>query len=453
MKRGELVVGEVKRLSTQGDGIARCDGSEIIVRRAVPGDRVKARIKKKRKGRFEAEVERFLEYGVQRCPAPCGHFGFCGGCRWQDLAYADQLRLKARMVFEALDGRRFPLPSMRPILESPLPFFYRNKMEFSFGKDREGKLQLGLHVRGRFNRLFDVEACHLQSEMSNRILGAVRRHAVAGGLSVYDLKKHEGLLRFLVVREGKKTGKVMVNLVVSEYPDNGVEQLVESVLQEVPEIDTFVVTLHQGRAQVAVGQREFVCKGPGTIVEQCAGLEFEISSRSFFQTNSLQAERLYDVVANLAGELSGRDVLDLYCGTGSISLHLGRSARAILGVEVLAEAVEDARKNASRNGIRSCVFAAGAAEEVLSQLQEEERRFDLVVVDPPRAGMHKRALAGLVALRPPVVIYVSCNPVTLADDLEVLNQAGYRLEVVQPVDMFPQTPHCEAVVRLARAGP
>ena len=446
MKRDELVVLEVVKLSAKGDGIAYLNDRELVIPRAVPGDRIEARLRRKRKGRWEADIEQFLSYGVERQPALCQHFGLCGGCRWQELAYEDQLRLKEQVVCNALEAKEFPLPSIAPMLGSPEPFFYRNKMEFSFGKDRQGNLQLGLHVRGRFNWLFDVQICHLQSELSNRIIDAVRRHAIVEELSVYDLKTHEGLLRFLVVREGKKSGEVMVNLVVSEYPNEVVDRLVEGVLREIPEITTFVVSLHQGKAQVAVGQEEFVCRGEGRIVEECGGVEYEISPCSFFQTNPIQAERLYRIVVDLAGDLSGMQVLDLYCGTGGISLHLARAARSVWGIELVEEAVEDARKNAVRNGIDNCIFSAGAVEKMLMDFEAE--RFDLAVVDPPRVGVHKRALAALGALRPPVIIYVSCNPITMADDLEVLYKAGYLSGQVQPVDMFPQTPHCEAVVRL-----
>lgn len=448
MKRGDQIVATVERLSAKGDGLAYVEGKEMALRQTVPGDRVEAIVGRKRKGRFEARIERFLEYGVERVPATCEHFGICGGCRWQDLGYADQLQIKEGMVRSALEGEALLLPSFSPILPSPTPLFYRNKMEFSFGRDREGEMQLGLHVRGRFNRVFNVEECHLQSEVSNRIVRAVREHAVSAGLSVYDLKEHQGLLRFLVIRESKKLGEVMVNLVVSEFPSEPVTQLVEKVKKQIPEITTFVVSLHQGKAQVAIGQEEFILKGKGYIAEDCGGVAYEVSPRSFFQTNSLQAERLYDVVVGLAGDLEGLEVLDLYCGTGGISLHLARRAQAVWGIEAVEEAIADAQKNAQRNGIENCQFISGAVEDVLADL--DKQRFDLVVVDPPRAGLHKRALAAVAALEASRIIYVSCNPFTLAEDLVALAQADYGADVVQPVDMFPQTPHCEVVVSLVR---
>ena len=451
MKRGDLIVAEVEQLSIQGDGIARTDGREVVIPRTVPGDKVEACVRRKRKGRFEADVVNFLEYGIERQDPPCQHFGVCGGCRWQDLAYVDQLQFKEGMVEGVLKGRILPPLEIKPILESPAWVFYRNKMEFSFGVDRQGDLQLGLHVRGRYNQVFDVAHCWLQSAVSNRIVQAVREYACVARLSVYDLKRHQGLLRFLVIREGKNTGEIMVNLVVSDYPCVAVDQLIECVLQKIPEITTVIVTLHQGKSQVAKGQQEFVIKDSGRIVERWTGLFFEISAQSFLQTNSLQAERLYDLISELAGDLTGKEVLDLYCGTGGISLRLASASRGVLGVEALEEAVVDARHNALRNGIQNSEFVAGPVEDVLTKLLESGKHFDLVVLDPPRAGMHKRARPALVALAPPRIIYVSCNPVTLADDLEVLSTAGYLVEDVQPVDMFPQTPHCEVVVELTRS--
>ena len=446
MKIGNRIEVAVEFLNAKGDGVAFVGEREVLVRRAVPGDQAVVRLVKKRKGRFEAEIENLVVEGYVRQQARCRHFGLCGGCRWQELAYVDQLAVKEHMVATALATSGQALPPLEPILPSPDFFFYRNKMEFSFGRDRAGLLQLGLHVRGRFNWIFDLKECHLQSPLSNRIVESVRSAARRLQLAPYDLKCHEGLLRFLVVREAKRTSQVMVNLVVASYPDSDIDELVDRVTADIREIDVFLVTLHTGKAQVAVGEREFFIKGDGQIVEECAGLQFDISPQSFFQTNIVQAERLYALVAEMAGSVGS--VLDMYCGTGSISLLLSAQAQSVLGVEVAKDAVADARANAKRNGVEHCQFIAGVAEEVLKDLAG--RRFDLVVVDPPRVGLHKKALAGLVALQAPRMIYVSCNPYTLSSDLSMLGDYGYQVRRVRPVDMFPQTPHCEVVVELRR---
>lgn len=448
MKRGDLVVAEVVAISPQGEGLAQVEGRTLIVPRAFPGDRVEVQVRGKQKGRWVAMPERFLEQAVQRQAPPCQHFGPCGGCRWQDLPYGDQLRFKEGLVAEALAGRGVEVGCFRPALPSPRPYYYRNKMEFSFSTSAEGALMLGLHVRRSFDRVFDVEECHLQSPLSNRVVGAIRSHAAALGMPAYNLKTHEGQLRFLVVRQAVQTGETLVDLVVAQYPDSEVDRLIGAVLAEVPEITTFILTRHAGKAQVATGQAQWVVKGRGWIEEICGGLQFAISPGSFFQTNPLQAERLYAEACGLGGDMAGLAVLDLYCGTGSLSLHLARQAGSVLGVEVVAESVEDARRNAQRNGLANCEFIAGAAEEILPGLQREGRRFDRIFVDPPRAGLHPKVLGALGALRVAQVVYVSCNPLSLAEDLAGLQALGYAVATVQPVDMFPQTPHCEVLAAL-----
>ena len=448
MKRGDIVLLSIDGVTPQGDGSANAEGRQLAVRGAVPGDEVLARVRYKRKGRVEADVEKFEKHGTDRRPARCQHFGVCGGCRWQDLPYVEQLRLKSMILTQALVDLGSDI--VRPILPSATEFDYRNKMEFSFGLDREGHRQLGLHVRGRYNRVFDLESCSLQSEVSNAIVAAVRRHADELEIPIYDLHSHEGVLRFLVVRDAKVDGRVLVNLVVADFPNEKVGKLVAKVIEEIKEIETFLVTLHQGKGQVATGQREFVLRGSGSIIETCAGLEFEISSRSFFQTNPVQAGKLYGLVGKLASEIEASHVLDLYCGVGAISLCLARVARFVTGVELEADAVANARENATRNGITNCDFISGRVEEVIAQFCSARRQFDVIVLDPPRAGLHEKALEALVNLGSKTVIYVSCNPISLGKDLRFLSKEGFSVDSVYPVDMFPQTPHCEAVALMKR---
>lgn len=451
MKRGEHITLEIDRLNAKGDGVGICDGREVVVPRAVPGDRALVYLRRKRKGRFEGVIDDLIEPGVERVDPQCVHFGVCGGCRWQDIAYEDQLQIKETLVRRLVAERDLPVALWRPILPSPVQDFYRNKMEFSFGSSQDGTPQLGLHMRGRYNRVFDLETCWLQSEISNRIVDSVRTHATQLGLPVYDLRSHEGLLRFLVVRDAKRTGQVMVNLVVARYPDDGVDALLEAVLADLhEEITTCIVTLHSGKAQVALGEEEFHVRGDGHMWERCGEMEYAISARSFFQTNTLAAERLYETVCELAGDLVESDVLDLYAGTGGMSLHLARLARSVTGVESVSEAVDDARRNAERNGITNCRFVGALAEDLLADAVGEPLRYDLVVVDPPRAGLHKKAKRGILDLGPGRLLYVSCNADTLAEDLRDFVDGGYEILVAQPVDLFPHTPHCEIVVSLRR---
>ncbi|MEM7200601.1 MAG: 23S rRNA (uracil(1939)-C(5))-methyltransferase RlmD [Planctomycetota bacterium] len=446
-RRAELVV---DRLSPKGDGLASLEQATVEVPRAVPGDHVEVVLGRKRRGHYQSRVLQLLQPGLPRREPPCSHFGHCGGCRWQDLNETHQLALKEGMVREALQAHEVDPGVWHDILGAASPLRYRNKMEFSFGADRAGKRFLGLHERGRFDRVFDLESCHLQHESGDRVVASVRRHAADLELSIYHLRHHEGLLRFLVVRRTEHHGQLMVNLVVSEYPRPDVDALVDRVLDDVPDITTFIVTLHTGRAQTARGQREFVRTGSGHMLEECNGLTFEVSPHAFLQPNTRQAEVLYRQVLAAAGPLDGVAALDLYCGIGSISMHLARSADRVIGIEEVADAVLDAKRNAKRNDLTNCQFVAGRVEDLLPGFAAAGARFALAVVDPPRAGLHDRALAALVGLAPTAIVYVSCNPQQLAVDLRALVEGGYRVEHIQPVDLFPQTPHCEVVARLTR---
>ena len=445
MKRGDRVEMDIESLSARGDGIGSCEGVELHVPGTVPGDRVEVILQRKRRGRFEGREVGVLSPAMKRREPICRHFGECGGCRWQHLAYDDQLTLKSEMVSGPLKGAGIDPASIEPIVPSRRETLYRNKMEFSFATGPEGDLRLGLHVSGRYNRVFDLTRCHLQSDVSNRIVAAVRSQARARDLSAYDLRSHEGLLRFLVIREGKFTEQVLVNLVVAEFPRDDVLNLAQQVCAEIPQITSFVVTLHTGKAQVARGQQEFAIVGSGDIVERCGELTYEISAQSFFQTNSYQVEVLYDLVADLAKPLQGRQVLDLYCGTGGIGLYLANLGAEVVGIEQ-EEAIVDARRNAAVNQLVTAKFRAGTVEELLPDL--DLGSFDLVIADPPRAGLHKDALAALGVVVVPSLIYVSCNPVTLAADLVNLGRSGYQVQSVRPLDMFPQTAHSEVVVAL-----
>ncbi len=453
MKRGEHITLEIDTLNAKGDGVGICDGREVVVPRGVPGDRALVYLRRKRKGRFEGVIDELLEPGVERIDPVCVHFGVCGGCRWQDIAYEDQLQLKETLVHRLVAERELAVAEWRPILPSPEQNFYRNKMEFSFATGNEGAPQLGLHMRGRYNRVFDLETCWLQSEASNRIVDSVRTHATRLNLPVYDLRSHEGLLRFVVVRDAKRTGQLMVNLVVSRYPDDGVDDLLAGLLEDLgDEITCCIVTRHSGKAQVATGEEEFQIRGEGHMWERCGDIEYAISARSFFQTNTLAAESLYETVCELAGDLSDSDVLDLYAGTGGMSLHLARRARTVVGVESISEAVADARRNAERNGITNCHFVSALAEDLLTDEVNQVPRYDLVVVDPPRAGLHKKATRGILEMGPGRLLYVSCNADSLAEDLRDLVDGGYQIELAQPVDLFPHTPHCEIVTVLKRTA-
>jgi 23S rRNA (uracil1939-C5)-methyltransferase len=421
----------------------------MFVRGGLPGDRLRVTVTEAR-GRFgRGVIESVLTPSPDRVEAPCPYFGRCGGCRLQHLAYPAQLAFKTKQVHDTLT-RLGGLPpfELRPIVPAPEPYGYRNKMEFTVA---EPGPVLGLHAAERYDVVLDIERCLLQSETMNALLDEFRNQTRARGLSVWEPKSERGLLRFLTLREGRRTGQAMVNIVASAPDVEALVPVAEGLRARVPATTSVLLNVNDKKASVAIGSEEHLLLGRDHITESLDGVAFQVSASSFFQTNTVQAERLFAIVAE-ACELDGTDtVMDLYSGTGAISLLLARHAARVYGVEVSAAAVADAVRNAQANGIENCTFVAGEVRHVLPALMREGVRASVVVADPPRAGFHPKALAALATLAPARIVYVSCNPSTLARDVGDLTRHGYRLEWVQPVDMFPQTPHIEAVARLSRA--
>jgi 23S rRNA (uracil1939-C5)-methyltransferase len=461
LQRGQTLELDILDLAYGGPAIAKVDGFVVFVDNALPGDRVLAKVFRRRRQYAEARTERILRPAPTRVTAPCAHVPICGGCRLQELDYAEQLRHKERQVAECLAHLGGVAASVRPAIAAPSLYHYRNKMEYSFSADAEGRLTLGLHRRGFYDRPFDLERCHIATTVSSEIVAFVRGFASDEGLTPYDLQRHTGLLRFLAVREAVRTGQVMVNIVTSE-PHPALDRLGGALSAQFPSVRSVLLNVTRRRAQVAIGEEERVLAGSRTIVERLGGLEFEISSNSFFQTNTEQAERLLDVaIEGLA--LTGKEtVLDLYSGTGTFTLPIARRAGEAIGIESSDVAVEDARRNAERNGVANVRFWRGEAMELLRDRfglgqslrhQAAERpEIAAVLVDPPRAGLHPGVVSRLILLGAPRLVYVSCNPSTLARDLADLIASRYRVESVQPVDMFPHTPHIECVAVLARAA-
>ena len=448
-RRGDTLELTVDDLAFGGDGVGRTDGYVMFVRGGLPGDRLRVRVTEAR-GRYgRGVIEAVVTPSPDRVEAPCPYFGRCGGCRLQHLAYPAQLAFKAKQVQDCLT-RLGGLPpfELRPIVPAPEPYGYRNKMEFTVVEPGPA---VGLHAAERYDVVLDIERCLLQSDTMNALLDEFRRQARARALSVWDPGSERGLLRFLTVREGRRTGQAMVNVVASAPDIEALMPVAESLKARVPATTSVLLNVNDKKASVAIGSEEHLLLGRDHITETLDGVAFQVSASSFFQTNTAQAERLFAIVTE-ACELSGADtVLDLYSGTGAISLLLARRAARVYGIEVAAAAVADAMRNARANGIDNCTFLAGEVRHVLPVLMSEGVRASVVVADPPRAGFHPKALSALAALAPARIVYVSCNPATLARDVGDLARQGYRLEWVQPVDMFPQTPHIEAIARLTRA--
>ncbi|MET0850071.1 MAG: 23S rRNA (uracil(1939)-C(5))-methyltransferase RlmD [Candidatus Rokuibacteriota bacterium] len=464
-KRGETLSITVDDLAFGGEGVGRIEGYVVFVPGGVPGDRVRVRLTEARARFGRGVIEAVETPSPHRVDAPCPYFGRCGGCRLQHIAYAAQLDFKAKQVADCLQrlGGLDAVP-LRPIVAAPEVYGYRNKMEFTVappvrrrgpaaeaadGAPASGPVTVGLHEAQRYDAVLDVERCLLQSDRMNTLLDEARRFFVEARLSAYDQASGEGLLRFLVLREGAGTGEAMVNVVTSAPAMAEMTPLAARLRARAPGTASVVMNVNPKKASVAVGVEEHLLGGRDHIRESLGGLTFRVSPGSFFQTNTAQAERLFALVLEAAALDATETAIDLYSGTGAISLLLARRCRWVYGVELAAAAVADARENARLNGIDNCTFVAGEVRFALPDLIAKGIRADVVVSDPPRAGFHPRALAALIGLRPGRLVYVSCNPSTLARDVGALVRAGYRLDWVQPVDMFPHTPHVEAVARLS----
>ncbi len=454
-RRGDTVSLTIDDLAFGGEGVGRADGYVIFVPGGVPGDRVRVRLDQARSRFGRGVIESIEEPSPHRVQAPCPYFGRCGGCRLQHVAYPAQLVLKSKQVADVLE-RLGDLTGfeLRPIIGAPEIYGYRNKMEFTVTRASHAgslpgeKLVVGLHEADRYDSVLDVERCLLQSDQMNAVLDEARRFVVEQGLSAYDQQSGEGLLRFLMLREGRRTGEVMANVVTAGPAVSELAPLAERLRSRVPQTSSVVMNVNPKKASVAVGVEEHLLGGRDHVREQVGGLVFQISANSFFQTNTVQAERLFGLVLESAELDSKETVLDLYAGTGAISLLLAQRCRWVYGVEVSQAAVDDAALNAAANGIGNCTFLAGEVRFVLPSLIAQGVSAEVVVADPPRAGFHPKALHALVRLGPSRIVYVSCNPATLARDVGELVRVGYRLRWVQPIDMFPHTPHIEAVARL-----
>jgi len=462
-KRGEILSLTIDDLAYGGEGVGRADGYVVFVPGGLPGDRLQVRLVQARSRFGRGAIEAVIEPSPQRVEAPCPYFGRCGGCRLQHVAYPAQLTYKTKQVADALErlGGLRDVP-LRPIIGAEEIFGYRNKMEFTVARPRRGAgteadsarggLVVGLHETERYDAVLDIDRCLLQSDRMNALLAEARAFFVDRGLTVYEQDTGEGLLRFLMLREGRHTGELMTNVVTSAPAVSELAPLVARLQAREAGTTSVVLNVNPKKASVAVGVEEHLLGGRDHIRERVGGLTFRVSANSFFQTNTRQAERLFDLVVESTGLTGTETVIDLYSGTGAISLLLARRARWVYGVELAQAAVDDAGANAAANGITNCTFLAGEVRFVLPSLIAKGVTAEVVVADPPRAGFHPKALHALITLGARRIVYVSCNPTTLARDLGELSRGGYRVEWVQPVDMFPHTPHIEAVARLERVA-
>ena len=460
-RRAELEL-KIESLAYGGMGVAKKDDFVIFVKGAIPGQIVNARIYKKKKGYAEAQTLNIVSESPNAVKPKCNHFYICS--KIQNLSYKEQLKEKGNQVedaFQRLGG--FKEFKLKKVIEGDPTFYYRNKMEFTFSPHRwvlesepEGvdkSFALGLHIPGRYDKILDINNCHIQPEIGNKILQVAREVCNSNSdLKPYDPKTHIGFLRHLMIRYGVNTNQLMVNVVTAYDDINKLSPLTDTLLNRFPEITSLVNNVNTRKADVAFGEFETLLFGKPYIEEKLGDLTFEISANSFFQTNTLQGEVLYNEVLKAANLKGDEIVFDLYCGAGSIALYLAKKAKEVFGFEVIRSSLENATKNAKNNKIKNAVFLKANLDTFFKsgQLPRRIPKPDIVIVDPPRAGMHPDMTNYLHKFKAKKIVYVSCNPTTQARDAKVLYEKGYHIKSAVMVDMFPHTPHIETVVLFSK---
>ncbi len=445
----------------EGRSLARVDGKVIFIEETVPGDIVDVKLSRSKKDWAEGFPVHFHSYSKDRVEPFCEHFGTCGGCQWQMLPYQKQLFYKQKQVEDNLKRiGRITLPVLKPIIGATKDRYYRNKMEYTFGNKQflpadvlkdptVSVLQnvAGFHAQGIFDKVVDIRKCHLQDEPTNRIRLAIKEFGLKNNYSFYDIRNHQGLLRTLQLRICR-SGEIMVNMVFGEDREKERVDLLRHIESSFSEITTLLYTINLKKNDSLNDLDPQVHSGKGYVIETLEDFKFKIGPKSFFQTNTEQGEKLYQVTREFA-ELKGSEtVYDLYCGTGSIGIFMSRNAGKIVGVEMIPEAIEDAKENAALNNIDDCYFVAGDVSEICTdEFFSVQGKPDVIVTDPPRAGMHEKLVRKIIDMEAPVVVYVSCNPATQARDLNLLGEK-YEVTALQPVDMFPHTQHIENVAQL-----
>ena len=452
----------IEQVAAEGKGIARRDNFVVFVERAIPGDIVNVKITKKKKDYAQAEIVSFVKKSENRIVAFCSHFGLCGGCKWQDVLYAEQLREKEQLVYDALRRiGKIDVENISPIIGCAQTEHYRNKVEFTFS-DRAwltdeqiksglefDRRALGFHVPQSFSGVLAVSACYLMDDKQNEIRNAVFEFAKQEEMAFYNLKTHEGLLRNLIFRN-TSTGEWMLTVCFAAPVQNKIDQLMSFICNKFPEITSLNYIINQKLNDTIYDQEVINYAGQDFITEQLDEIRYKISVKSFFQTNSLQAKVLYDIVKNFGQFSKDEIVYDLYCGTGSIALYVANSCKQVIGIEQIAQAVLDADENAKLNHINNASFYTGTCEAIFSEdFLQKHPKADTIIVDPPRAGLHEKVVDTLLKSEAKKIVYVSCNPSTQARDILLLSEK-YALTKCQPVDMFPHTFHIENVVLLEK---
>lgn len=449
VKQGDNIILQISGLGSNGEGVGKYEGFTVFVQGALPQEEVSAKVKLVKKNYAVAVLQKILKPSAERVEPLCPVYKECGGCQLQHLSYAGQLAYKRQQVQDALNRIGHLEIDVIPVLGASEPWNYRNKMQFPVAVNTEGNLQIGCYAVATHS-VVNTETCMIQKAANNDILKTVRKWMQRFGISAYDEKTGKGLVRHVMGRVGVHSGEVMAVLITSAYDIPHRRELVEWLKKYVPSLTSVVQNINKKSTNIIMGNKTRVLYGAENIKDELGALAFNISAQSFFQVNSEQTEKLYNKALEFAALTGSETVVDVYCGTGTISLYLARHARKVYGIEIVAPAIIDAERNAEENNCKNAEFILGDAAVELPKLLMSGVQPDVVVVDPPRAGCEEKVLASICHVKPKRVVYVSCNPASLARDLAYMEQHGYNTLVAQPVDMFPMTNHVETVVLLSR---
>ncbi|OGE84528.1 MAG: 23S rRNA (uracil-5-)-methyltransferase RumA [Candidatus Delongbacteria bacterium GWF2_40_14] len=443
-----------------GKCLSEYEGRKVMLERALPGEKVLAYVKNKKSGYIEAVAKEILEKSPHRKVSDCRYYPTCGGCKLRDVEYDYQTWIKEEVVKDCV--RRIGKVTdceMLPIIKCELHNNYRNKTEFTFSKLRyyteeekdleEEGFTLGFHAPKFFSKAIDIDHCHLQPDLTNRVYHALREKLKASGLEPYDVVKHTGFLRYLILRK-TNADEIMVNLITKAKRFNEIKNVADEMCAEFPQIASFVNTINSGLASTAFGEESILIRGSETVIDTIGELKFELSCNTFFQVNPEQVTKLYDKIIEFSDFSGSETVLDLYCGVGTISLYISHKVKKVVGFELVDNAVENARRNAELNGIKNCVFFSGDMMKLAKDGELFREKYDIIITDPPRDGMHPKVVEALIGSGVPKIVYVSCNPSTFGRDVQLLEEGGYKLLKVLPVDMFPHTFHVETIGLLVK---
>lgn len=449
IKKNEEYICDITANGSGGEGVCRIDGFTVFVPDSVKGDKVRIKILKVNSSYAFGKVLEIITPSEFRITPVCDKAATCGGCDIAVMDYNYQLELKRKNVEDALGkiGGIDILPEKTVGMDNP--YFYRNKMQFPVGRDKNGKIIYGFYAK-RSHNIISAENCVTGKKHCKPIMDTIVKYMEENGIEPYDEGNHKGTVRHVFIRDSAFTGEIMVVIVINANNIPNAQELAKNLLDKEKNISGVLLNINKKKTNLIMGEKNVLIYGKDYITDRIGNLEFIISPHSFYQINPVQTEKLYSLALESAGDLSGKTLFDLYCGTGTIGLFMAEKAKKVYGIEIVEDAVENAKKNAERNGILNAEFYCGAVEDIIEDLYKKDVKADVIILDPPRKGSDRKTLDIIVRMKPSKIVYVSCNPATLARDLKILSESGYRTEKVTPVDMFPQTCHVECVALLCR---